>query len=106
MIITWICMAFGVIAIILMFCLAYSNDQNNILRKSLEVEIAERDRMQKELNRLKVAMRVDKELYDMDLESMRTEITSFSKNVDKLEMALKAKNAEIIRLKRELKGGN
>lgn len=106
MTLVWVCMAFASIAIILIFCLAYEHDRGNLFQKKFECEVELREKTQRELNRLKIAMQTDRELHEIDFESMRREIKSFEQNVDKLENALRAKNAEIVRLKKEAKNAN
>lgn len=83
---------------------ATQNQELKAENKSLHLRCG---RIERELNRVKLAHAYDKELYDMDMRSMRNEVEYYEKEVVRMEKVISDKNKEIIRLKAERrKGGN
>lgn len=78
---------------------ATQNQELKAENKSLHLRCG---RIERELNRVKLAHAYDKEIYDMDMNSMSSEVSLLNKEISKMDDAIRSKNKDIIKLKKDI----
>lgn len=103
----WVVCSCGLLMIAMLFGVAITTTQNRTLKSELTALHSRCAKTERKLSRLENAHAYDKELYDMDIRSMRNEVEYYEKEVARMEKVISDKNKEIIKLKAEQrKGGN